>query len=541
MLTTALNKSPKPPIIVDDIVVNELNLGSIPPELEILEVGDLAEDRFRGIFKMSYSGDAYLTLKTRVQANPLNTYLSTKPDFASPQPLAASSGLTIPISITLSDIRLSGFVILVFSRQKGITLVFRNDPLDSLKVSSSFDSVPFIKNYLQKEIEKQLRALFMDDLPAIIHRLSVRAFNPEFAQADEQAKKSQEDTSPPIDPLASPPQNPVDDDGLNDRDASLFSLDNPTEMHASFSQKNMLRLAALTESQRTLSLFTPSMRDTVFRAWAGASERSDSPGTSTPLGLGRPQTLSRLPSSLTSSSAWSASASDTSETPSLSSRPSLRSYSSAATSYTMGTNRSKTHAARKRKHRTVDLRKNKPSEQDISDTASVGSNYSNHAAASVSAPSITISEPPATPVKEQPEFRLQSPPKSGGSAKVHFHNQDRTPTYTKPIHYPDPDTTPRPPRLDEKRRLSRQQTQPQLVSAPAYTEKRPMLPRSLSTTHLDGTSDSFTGGILEQAWIAKIQAENKRRVSWEKARRASTQFWDKVDSREDSPPPAYVM
>jgi distribution and morphology protein 34 len=75
MLTTALNKSPKPPIIVDDILVNELNLGSVPPELEILEIGDLAEDRFRGIFKMCYSGDAFLTLKTRVQvrrATPLS-------------------------------------------------------------------------------------------------------------------------------------------------------------------------------------------------------------------------------------------------------------------------------------------------------------------------------------------------------------------------------------------------------------------------------------------------------------------------------------
>ena len=67
LLTTALNKSPKPPIIVDDILVTEFNLGSVPPELEILEIGDLAEDRFRGIFKMCYSGDAYLTLRTKVQ------------------------------------------------------------------------------------------------------------------------------------------------------------------------------------------------------------------------------------------------------------------------------------------------------------------------------------------------------------------------------------------------------------------------------------------------------------------------------------------
>lgn len=69
LLTTALNKSPKPPIIVDDIIVTEFNLGSVPPDLEILEIGDIAADRFRGIFKMCYAGDAFLTLKTRVQVS----------------------------------------------------------------------------------------------------------------------------------------------------------------------------------------------------------------------------------------------------------------------------------------------------------------------------------------------------------------------------------------------------------------------------------------------------------------------------------------
>lgn len=75
LLTDALNKSPKPPIIVDDILVTEFNLGSVPPDLEILEIGDLAEDRFRGIFKMCYSGDAFLTLRTRVQVCAISVYL----------------------------------------------------------------------------------------------------------------------------------------------------------------------------------------------------------------------------------------------------------------------------------------------------------------------------------------------------------------------------------------------------------------------------------------------------------------------------------
>lgn len=81
LLTTALNKSPKPPIIVDDILVTEFNLGSVPPELEILEIGDIAEDRFRGIFKMCYSGDAFLTLKTRVQVRFLRSFVCCGPCF----------------------------------------------------------------------------------------------------------------------------------------------------------------------------------------------------------------------------------------------------------------------------------------------------------------------------------------------------------------------------------------------------------------------------------------------------------------------------
>ncbi|KAK5280276.1 ERMES complex subunit, partial [Exophiala xenobiotica] len=286
LLTNALNRAdPKPAIIVDDIVVNELNLGDVPPELEILEIGDLAEDRFRGTFKMMYKGNAYLTLKTKVQANPLNTYLGTRSAFASPQPLAADTGLTIPLQITLSEFRLSGFIILVFSRQKGLTLVFRNDPLESLRVSSTFDSIPFVANFLQKEIETQLRGLLMDELPAIIHRLSLRLWVPEHNAQEERdlgtAPTSKDEVV--VDPLASPPQDPVDSTGavLTPAEVASLSLDSSVETQSLFSRKNLIRLATLTDSHRTLSLFTPSIRDTVFRAWTGPLERGEMPPSQT--------------------------------------------------------------------------------------------------------------------------------------------------------------------------------------------------------------------------------------------------------------------
>jgi mitochondrial distribution and morphology protein 34 len=299
----------------------------------------------------------------------LNTYLFSKPSFTSPQPLAASSGLTIPLQITLSDFKLSAFIILVFSRQKGLTLVFRNDPLESLKVSSTFDSIPFVRDYLQKEIEMQLRTLMMDELPAIIHRLSLRLWCPEYA-AKEQAEMAQtehKEEEVAEDPFSSPPQDAVDSRGnvLDANEISSLSLDGGSEIHSLFSQKNLLRLAALTNSHRTLSLFTPSIRDAVFRAWAGPSERGDSAGTSTPQ---TPGGLIRSHSSVGSTSTtYTFTIKGSDDGHGLQSRPSLLSMQSAETGLSLGAGRHRSHATRKKKHRVVNLRKSKTTD-DMSES-----------------------------------------------------------------------------------------------------------------------------------------------------------------------------
>jgi hypothetical protein len=71
LLTSALSKAPTPPIITDNIIVKEFNLGTTAPELEMLEIGELGDDRFRGVFKLKYAGDAYIVLQTKVQVCPL--------------------------------------------------------------------------------------------------------------------------------------------------------------------------------------------------------------------------------------------------------------------------------------------------------------------------------------------------------------------------------------------------------------------------------------------------------------------------------------
>lgn len=389
LLTNALNRAgPRPVIIVDDFLVSEFNLGEIPPELEIVEIGDLAEDKFRGTFKMRYQGDAVLSLKTKVQANPLNNYLATRNAFATPQPLAAATGLTIPLQITLSEIRLSGFVILVFSKQKGLTIVFKDDPLESLRVSSTFDSIPFVANHIQKEIERQLRNLLMEELPAIIHRLSQRFWAPDQRGTDDleqQATDSARDGGV-VDPLASPPQDPVDSKGnvLSPAEVASLSLDSSIETQSLFSQKNLIRLATLTDSHRTLSLFTPNIRDAVFRAWTGSLERGEMPAfqsrAATPA-------LSRTHSYAGSLSAYTG---DTAL-----SRPSLYSFPSATTTHSLGGGRhSKT---RKRKKRVVNLRKQTET-GDMETVVEDGSTVTDSASVteSTSEAASVFSAPPAT-------------------------------------------------------------------------------------------------------------------------------------------------
>jgi len=86
--------------------------------------------------------------------------------------LAAKQPLVVPMLLRLSNFKLNSYVVLVVSKQKGITLVFKTDPLQHVDINSTFDSIAVIQKFIQREIEGQLRQMFREDLPGIIHRLS---------------------------------------------------------------------------------------------------------------------------------------------------------------------------------------------------------------------------------------------------------------------------------------------------------------------------------------------------------------------------------
>ena len=434
--------------------------------------------------------------------------------------------------------------------------MFRNDPLESLKVSSTFDAIPFVREYLQKEIEGQLRTLLMDEVPVIIHRLSQRLWVPEYREReDEELARNLNDVAveeKPVDPLASPPQDPVDVAG-NRLDASqiaALTLDSGSIMHALFSQKNLLRLGVLNDSHRTLSLFTPGIRDVVFRAWAGPTERGEMLGSSGKATPGTP--------AITRSHSYAGSLSTTyvfsnaSDAGLHSARPPLSSIGSSASGLGLGSSRhGKHHGGRKRKHRVVNLRKKTPDGDDLESL----SGESTRASGTMSSAPSEFGGRPRTP--ERREGELITPPSSPEKAQEQKESGDGTPIRLRNL-------TPRPPQRDESidntprasmygqfNKTVQQKPETQEARRPALSpsqpfqfpaEKRPeQAGPSFPQPRLKQLSpspyiESPSEGMLAQAWMTKMAGEIARKVQEQKA--ADGGFWD-GNAREEKPPPAY--
>lgn len=326
------------------------------------------------------------------QANPLSTYLSTTPSFTSPCPLAASAPLTIPLQITLSEIRLSGFIILVFSKAKGITLVFRNDPLESLRVSSTFDSIPFIKDYLQKEIERVVRGLFQEELPVGIHRLSLKWFNPDYAASLE--AEGNTSTQPTTHPSYS---GESDDEGIANPYINPLAPSPEEQNQQQLSEKNMGQLDTLLGSQKTLSVGSSAVEEAVFRAWAapsmvpawsnGGLGWTDLPGTPA-AGAGTTYTFNEAGDAVSVTSSGH-SGHGGSMRPSLSASSSSLSVPGVCTSSSTSVSGARLGRGRKKKHRIVNLRKRT---EDCTATASDAASTATESTTASTAPSIYSDE-----------------------------------------------------------------------------------------------------------------------------------------------------
>lgn len=412
----------------------------------------------------------------------------------------------------------------------------------------------------------------MDELPLIIHRLSLRLFVPEYREREDQESARSERSSAaeekPVDPLASPPQDPVDASGnpLDPNDIASLSLDTSSETHALFSQKNLLRLGALTDSHKTLSLFTPSIRDAVFRAWTGPSERGELhvSGKATPATapfLTRANTFS-------GSNSTTYTFADTIERPPLSSRQTLSTIGPAGSGLGLGSKTSKPKG-RKRKHRVVNLRK-KASSAEGEEIESVSGESNTNSETLSSAQSDPLTRP-RTPDRNTGD--LITPP---SSPKQLMKEPGNTDVGLTPPRYRDAtrDSTPRPglepqgsnsqfdrtPRQSQylpkdKRPAFRASQSFQHLQHPISAKQpiqQPSQPSSSDSSGLDplqrlspspfvespSSSSQLTNtNEAQNAWMTKMASMIVQKVQDQKA--ADSGFWERPHLGQEEPPPAY--
>ncbi|KAF6015254.1 hypothetical protein HII13_000190 [Brettanomyces bruxellensis] len=249
-LNEAMNSGKRPNILSDGIKIMDLNFGSIAPEFEILEIGDLGKDRFRGIFKFNYSGDASVTMTTKVSASLLKNYNANIKDhlmenceadvsyncadlsnFIEPNFIVSDCDFDIPLYVTLSSIKMSSIIVVVFSVSKGLTLVFKNEPLESIDVNSTFDKIRPIARFLQEKIETQIGELFREFLPGMLYKFSLEYTTKSFYQFHRSLNEEQEEEEPRV---------------------MLKDIDPDSPM--SMSPGSLMRLTRLASSRQTLSL-----------------------------------------------------------------------------------------------------------------------------------------------------------------------------------------------------------------------------------------------------------------------------------------------
>lgn len=402
----------------------------------------------------------------------------------------------------------------------------------------------------------------MDEVPVIIHRLSLRLWVPEYREKeDEELPRNLQDSTTgekPVDPLASPPQDPVDSSGniLDASQIASLSLDSGPEMHALFSQKNLVRLSALTDSHRTLSLFTPGIRDVVFRAWAGPTERGEAHGSS---GRATPVTpVMARSQSYTGNSSTTYVFSEIGDAGQHPSRPGISSYGSAASGLGLGPNKhGKTHGGRKRKHRVVNLRKKATDKDDVE---SVSGESTTASGTMSSAPSESAFGP-ITP--ERCDGELVTPPRTPGNTAAQIEPGDGTPlrfrnlTPRQPQRDDTLESTPRAPQYNvplpnpQSQTGSRAARPPLLrpsesLQATRYPVERRPKPEASSSSSAPlkqlfppPVDESSSGGMMPQPWLTKIAGEIARKVQDQKA--GDSRFWDRNHEalEQEEPPPAY--
>jgi len=165
-----------------------------PPEIEILSISDasLPHDAFGAAISIVYDGNASIQLETVVQVNRINGTASHHSSRTLKRIgiLCAQRQLNVPIKLTISQIKLAGILVIDKSKDS-LDVRFSNDPIKSVQITSTFDSLPPAQKVVKRVVEGRLRDFLLVHLPLISQKMHAPLlFLDNFTKQNHEFRKS---------------------------------------------------------------------------------------------------------------------------------------------------------------------------------------------------------------------------------------------------------------------------------------------------------------------------------------------------------------
>lgn len=171
-----------PNFLLGRIKIVEVDLGIVPPKVQIMDLSELSIDRVKGMAGVEYRGDGRVSIECCLLNNTENTHESSTfltswwPWSSSSSPPLVRitvSSLVIDalfnISVTLSDLEEEKQTI---GPNEGVSIAFLSDPLESVVISTSFDSIPIVNEMARNLVEHLIRWFLNEKLALEIWDMS---------------------------------------------------------------------------------------------------------------------------------------------------------------------------------------------------------------------------------------------------------------------------------------------------------------------------------------------------------------------------------
>lgn len=159
------------PQLPQKVSISSLSFGEKPPRFEILDIIDLKENKFKGLFKFNYDGGLNVAFNTDYEANAIR--LIDFDPFTKPNFVLTDKSTVLPVEFKIKNIKIDAILTVVFNGR--VTVVFNDDPFIDLDIETSLDEFldEDLFDMIKQDTLNLITEMLKQDLPEMLHSMTL--------------------------------------------------------------------------------------------------------------------------------------------------------------------------------------------------------------------------------------------------------------------------------------------------------------------------------------------------------------------------------